>query len=330
MSDRTPRADRNDKNLIINGGMDFFQRSNPAVGEAMTGSGTLEYIAPDRFRVASDGAADNGTVKRNTSSPDSKTKHSLQMTLDADNSTDELIFEQRIEAANIREFVNLKFNLGFQVNSDSATQIELELFTADVEDDFSAQTSFHTETFDITTGSWQAVNFEGITLPSGSERGIAVRVTLTTMSVTGSSENHFITQMNANIGKRGSSSFTLSGRNIAEEFAFCQRYFETSYDLDVEPQTTTSVGSVTGIGNSTSQIICAMRWVVEKRKIPSMTVYSRTGVLNFVTIIETFTEIDVNGYNGQGINGPYIVNDGTIGVIQGEGYQWHYLADAEL
>jgi hypothetical protein len=326
----TPRIDNLSKNLVINGGMDFFQRSDPTAGEAMTGSGTLEYIAPDRFRVASNGAADTGTVERAISSPDTKTKYSLQMTLNADNLTDELIFEQRIEAANIREFAGEKFNFGFQVFSNSATSVELEIFTANIEDDFSAQTSVHTDTTTISTGAWERVTFENIGLSSSASRGVAIRVTLTSMSVTGLSKDHFITQVVASGLTTSLSNFTLAGRNITEEFQSCLRYYEKSLGKGFKPGTDNPQGASFGIAANTSEIVWNKRWAVEKRAIPTVTIYSKAGTVGAVTFTDTFAEIaTLNAAHIGTTQVRYVVRPST-GLVKGNGYLWHYTADAEL
>jgi hypothetical protein len=68
-------------------------------------------------------------------------------------------------------------------------------------------------------------------------------------------------------------------RDIQSELAFCQRYFETSYDLGTPPGTVApspSWGSVTGLASVANTLYVNYPWKVPKRVDPTITFYSPT------------------------------------------------------
>ena len=141
MSNLTPRINRLDRNYLLNSAKDFTQRSNTA--ENLTGS--YEFVTLDRHAYKTAGSF-NGTptVQRVQDSPDGKTKYCSEIIADFADASAELFEAQPIESINARDLVGENVSFSIYVKSGSCTTLELRLYTADVEDDFTAVTSIHT------------------------------------------------------------------------------------------------------------------------------------------------------------------------------------------
>ena len=101
----TPRIDRLDKNYLINGGFDYWQR---ALSSISAGSyPAYDYNAPDRWLNAVDGAGPTSyTLQRVEASPNAKTKYALQLEVDNPNSTEQDYILQRIESVFARQMAD--------------------------------------------------------------------------------------------------------------------------------------------------------------------------------------------------------------------------------
>lgn len=111
--------------------------------------------------------------------------------------------------------------------------------------------------FQTTADAWQTGNFLG---------------TSNQVNTTDAINNEFrLGQIQLEAGK---SATPFRTRSFAQEVALCQRYYEKSYDLDVDPGTVTNIGRelfrtvVTGTGFYT------VKFVTSKRVAPSITIYN--------------------------------------------------------
>jgi len=107
-----------------------------------------------------------------------------------------------------------------------------------------------------------------------------------------------------------------------EELQLCQRYFEKSYDLEIAPGTDSFNGLVTQAYISGSSVSTSVRFLVAKRATPTLTFYTRIGVIN------NWTQPGVGAYAASssfvGHTG-FCVSGGGSGGAQG-----HFIASAEL
>ena len=134
----TARIDLLDRNFLINGAMKYFQRDTGVV--ALTTSAF--YRGLDRFIIKTSGGLAAGNSNRSSGQvpPNGLSEHSLQLDITPTLIGHQVDVQQRIESIFVRPMNNQKVSLSMQVFSESADQIEIELRTADVKDDFSAVT----------------------------------------------------------------------------------------------------------------------------------------------------------------------------------------------
>src|SRR5882724_130973 len=93
----TPRADRQERNLLINGGFATWQRAGATAAVNTTTS--LTYAGPDRWKVMHTGTF-TGTpnVIRDTTIPNNSFPYSLKHTFQRNASAATLTYEQRVES----------------------------------------------------------------------------------------------------------------------------------------------------------------------------------------------------------------------------------------
>lgn len=126
--------------------------------------------------------------------------------------------------------------------------------------------------------------------------------------------------------------FVRAGKNLAEELAMCQRYYEKSYSVDVAPGTNDLVGMKGAVATATGRLGPGVQFVTTKRAVPTITLYSQNGTNSKVTALGGANAGGgVVGTSGE--NGPSgsisITSDGT-GFTAGSFYYYHFAADSEL
>jgi hypothetical protein len=130
-----------------------------------------------------------------------------------------------------------------------------------------------------------------------------------------------------------------SPRPTAEELALCQRYYEKSYDLDVKPGTSTSIGAefsqiFNGSSGTTNILSCpTMTYKTTKRIATKPTIYSIDGVVNcFAEVNTSMTWIGDRSATGTDYSGQRASQiNGASGVLTvGNLARWHWTVDAEL
>ena len=128
----------------------------------------------------------------------------------------------------------------------------------------------------------------------------------------------------------GTSATSFESRSFAEELALCQRYFEKSYDTDINPATAIFEGMVisysTGNTSADHIINIPVRFAVTKRETPTIAVYTYAGTIAKVDMASG--EVTGSG-NEAGMTGFYLVGtNGAASVIRK--LYAHFTADAEL
>lgn len=287
-----PRIDKLDKNYIINGNFDFWQR---ATGSTFSGTGgpISGYAWADRFQfsVQSTNNRANRAVNRSTDVPtfaESGFRSTYSMEYSQTSAltlvgTDYLTWcQQLIEGIFYRNLHGKTITLSFWFKSTLAGQ-----YPAGFRNNLGNRSYVTLFTYDV-ANVWQKIY---ITLPTDSsgtwEFGSAtgMRVDIASDSVSGSiyeapslntwsTGNYFSTssgvqvQSQTNItikvaqlqlveGDIQTESFSMAGRDYADEFNLCQRYYEIT---GVGAETSLASGSQSGIGFAP--------WRVVKRATP--------------------------------------------------------------
>lgn len=125
--------------------------------------------------------------------------------------------------------------------------------------------------------------------------------------------------------------FRRAGRSVGEELSLCQRYYEKSYNVDVDPGTVTTNG-FTEFRISTALSNADMGWTVfykqPKRSLVSVTTYSyATGASNVIRLAsgaDRTSYIVGNGFNS------FCIGYNDVSVTTGLLFGCHWTADAEL
>lgn len=232
----TPRIDRLEKNYLINGGMDYFQRSETAsFTVADVGGGT--FITADRWSLRRQGSWNVLPLsQRSQTRPTEKVLYSNSITGDPANSSSSLSHFQPIESMFARELAGEVVSFSAWVRSESARDARFILDVPDTQDDYSSSSVAYdvTQAEVLTIGDWTLVKFEDISVPLTATRGLRAALLVTNMSVTGSSVEHNVTQLMLNRGPRALD-FQRAGLNVIQEEILCQRYYEKSYRRGVRP-----------------------------------------------------------------------------------------------
>ena len=115
----------------------------------------------------------------------------------------------------------------------------------------------------------------------------------------------------------------------AEELIRCQRYYEKSYNLDVEPGSSSIFGACTGTAAST-EAVSGCRFSVAKRVAPTVSIYSTLGALGAVNPLGGGSNVGGgNSANLIGTTGFGRIDD-TSAFTAASVYRFHYTADADF
>jgi len=345
----TPRIDRLERNNIINGNFDFWQRGASFV--------TASGYTSDRFQVteASGGSVD---VTRNTDVPTVaesgfQSRYSFRVDVnvaDVSIGNEGVYISQRIEGNNYQSIHAKKAVLSFWVKSNKTGQYSC---------------AFRNQAFDRSyvspytinvTDTWEKKEI-ALTLDSAGtwlfDNTIGIRVAFSlmagpTFNTPDANKNQWInanatgldsdvnfmdnaanyiqfSQVMLNEGEVAGA-FSRSGRTIQEELANCQRYYEKSYDLDTVPGTATSVGRLAhirsnGLGGQT------IYYKVRKRVAANTTtLWTQGGVINNWFDVNSSVNRSVSVSN----SGQWAmeISVGTAAALSG--LIGHFTADAEL
>lgn len=265
----TPRIDKLDKNYIINGGYDYSQR---ALTASLGAINTPAYISLDRFITDHTEVLTSGTFDRVIDSPNSLTKYCGKFTINTATSTNVIKKGQRIESIFSRDLVSKETSYSLYYKTDSCQQINFKIFTADIEDDFTAKTLAYSKTIIITADNvWHRLDVDGIPAIAGVERGCEVSIEASNWGTLNANTSISFAQDKFSIS-RVAQDFSYSGRDAVEELGLCQRYYE--------------VNSVRRIGSNgggfTGNAYTNWTFVTEKRTIPIASLVASTGAISDV------------------------------------------------
>jgi hypothetical protein len=336
------------QNKIINGAFDFWQR-----GTSFAAATAFQYY-PDRWRYAKNGTMVH-TIARSTDVPsDSSSQYSLlvdcttaQASLGAGNYS---LFEHKIEGNFLRSFKDKKMVLKFKVKATKIGTYSVGFTNAAanrslvLEYPVAQSDTWETKTLRFqhdSTGTWNYDTSMGLSiiwnLANGGTVGTSTIGTWTNSGSFASSNqvnavdnvaNNFqlsdVCLVEDNEGATREPDFVYAGRDYFEELQLCQRYYEKSYNLDVNPGTVTSVGVVYEVTGASGAVFFTCPYV-EKRVTPNVDPYNPiTGVIN---------NARTGGTNSAATTPQVSTNSAIIqssSGAAGSNCLVHFVADAEL
>jgi len=300
MSLESNRLARFQKNYLINGNLDFWQRG--------TGGVTSNYYT-DKFRASAAGTMSQTTAK-DTDVPFGDGS-SIKVTANAQYLTpaagDVWGFIQGVEANFIQDLIGEEVTATFYVKANHLATYALSMSNAGFNSDYRSYVAPFTiaatnvwQRVDVTTtlpvGVWDTGSNVGMwflmDLLSGTNgqtatvnQWVASGTQIKRNSTTG--DNFFDTIGNTiKFSKimlyKGKpipdNMFISAGRNYQEELKLCLRYYEKSYDIGDDPGTTTPTGAYV-TDNSKADNARGFNGPVfkeEKAKLPTVTLYNPT------------------------------------------------------
>jgi hypothetical protein len=353
-----PRIDRLERNLVINGGFDFWQR---VAGNTYTNTSAapgVVYTADRFYTYAAGVTAKSYTIARSTDVPTiaqvgSTVGFSYKFTCTAAlafAATDDLApIAYKIEGYDYQRIHGKTFTVSFWVKASVAGIYAANFLGA------SATRSYVTSFVITTAGVWQYVSitvtaestanylftngigleinfgcFEGSvqqtsTLNSwqnGIYKSFASAVNL--LGIAGQSFQ--VTAVSVVEGSSGVSagSFARAGGTIVQEFQFCQRYYEKSVPLETAPSTIFTNGRLHFDYSPLATWGSAVSYKVSKRAVPTVVLWNPdtggTGVQVAAGTIPAASRFtDVNYFEA-------FYSAGTTYAY----VAFHYSADAEL
>lgn len=355
MVGNTPRIDKLDKNYIINGNFDFWQRGTSL---GVTG-GSSSFLA-DRFKFWSSGT-NNISCHRDADVPtlaQSGTKSSYSMKFVnqasiAQGATDYVYYENSIEGTFLRDLIGETCTISFWMKSSVVGDYTVALLN--LGDDW----KYITKATVLVADTWEKKNVTieiGDSVPFILDNSSGMRVAVwlkvgtdyqtTTENIwtdeslgfgvatqanwcATSGNTCYFSQMKLSKGK--AQEFSMAGRDFAEELQLCQRYFEKSSPIDVDVDSGGSDGAVNWQGIATNTYVGGSTdFKVEKRVVPVMLAYNGAGTVNRLSVHNnwagssiTFTSWGLVGRTGFG---KLIATPIAVGTW----YMFQWTADAEL
>ncbi len=339
------------KNYLINSAMDFAQRS-ASFPAAVTGKYNL-----DRYRF-SNSSAGIFTVSQDTDVPTAAEAnfnftYSLRVLATTPDTSiaagDLCAIEQRIEGSNFAEIAQKLTNLSFWVKSSISGIYCASLSNSgddrSVVQEYTINSTntweYKTITFPESpeTGTWDYTNGVGIkvfwTLSAGStfqttagawQNAGSLFATANQVNGINTGADFKITGVMLNEGSVAAP-FERVGKTIEQELSLCQRYYEKSYNIDVDPATITNLGATLFVAaNSGNQEQNQELFKVTKRALPTMFIYSpATGTLGQRRDFSAGADV---ADAGSTISQRIFMSQGSF--VDGRIYGIHYAADAEL
>lgn len=250
------------RNVIINGSMQIDQR-NVGNAQTITAAAALAYTV-DRWYAYCTGANVTGQRVAGTS----PNAYNYRFTGAA--SVTKIGFAQRIESANCQHLANNVATLSVDLANSLLTTVTWVAYYANSENAFGTlasptKTQIATGTFtvDSTVKRYNA----NISIPSAATTGIEIEFSVAAQT----SGTWTIGRVQLEAGYYAT---PFEIKPIQDIVTLCQRYYEKSYNLAVNPATVTDVGQLTwwGVNSTTSQFTGNFR--TSKRVTPTITIYS--------------------------------------------------------
>lgn len=344
------------RNAIINGDFNIWQR-----GTSFAAIATNIYSA-DRWVYNKSGVAVH-TVSRSTDIPtvaQAGRLYNYSILIDCttvDSSiaaSDYVVIEQRLEGYNWLPLAQRTITLSFWVKATKTGTYCVSLKNSGQDRSYIAEYTVST------TATWEYKTvFITASPPAGTwdyATGIGVYVTFvlscgSTFQITPNSwqtGNYLSTSNQVNATDNTSNDFRLCGVqlepggsatifeqiSIHQELSICQRYFEKSYEVNVDPSSASGVGemfSYLGSALGNAQGLTYFNFKVIKRTIPTITWYSPVTGTAARARVDGTTDFAVTTHNITSSKIGSLLNSsgGSVGGANSQ-YEYHWTANAEL
>ena len=203
-----PRLDRLDKNLLINGQLNIWQR-----GTSYSGVSASNYLA-DRFRYIN-----ATTVSRQSDVPVPELNYSIEV---GNSSASFPGMFQRVEATFSRGLVGKTLTLWFYAKRIAGTSsLKCEIITPNAVNDYAGVTTTYTNTFATYDGTWRLYKYEFEVTANMDTRGFEVRI----YNDNASAATFRMARLMVVVGEFAEDDIEFPRRSFGEELQFCQRYF---------------------------------------------------------------------------------------------------------
>lgn len=329
------------QNLIINGGFDFWQR-----GASITTS-ARGYTA-DRFLAFRGGGLGNITVSQQNSDVESSVPNCARIqrpngdaNTGAVDANGAMFFGSVLESVTSRGLRGKKSTLSFSIRKGSGSNSDNMLVKVmsgtGVDEPGQGSSAFTgesvvvnvTESITSVSSSFTRYTYT-FDVPSNSNQ-LQFYVSFSTNGTAGTDDYIEIKEVQLNEGAQAPQDFQRSGRTLAGELQLCQRYYEKSYNVDIDPGSASNDGIITSVLTTNSNRLCGHQFSVTKRVNPSYTVYNRTsGAVNNVNILDN-AGLNYNvGFFGVGQTGVGQLNITSGSPSNTQRFAYHFTADSEL
>lgn len=298
-------------NILINGGLDFWQRGTNFSG--------YTYGA-DRWL----GGAGATTYAKGVGSPSARTVAHARIA-----GSGFLNIAQRIESANTRMLDGQQVTISFKARHPAGTDpFYVQVVYPTIPDNYGVSNVMVSyQPLGVgSTSAWQTFPYTFEVSSAMASNGFQVAIG----NFSAGANTYEIGEVMLNEGSVALP-FRRAGNSIAEELAICQRYYEKSYNIEDKP------GTLTHLGIREANIIPAIfvetgfPFLVRKRVIPLMQIYDPTtgagnALFNWRNTV-TYTGVATGaGYTGETGFRIYSVT----GLPAGAAIAFHFTADAEL
>jgi hypothetical protein len=355
----TPRIDKLERNYIINGGFDFWQRFAGNINTVNTATPIATYTA-DRWSSNTGGSTvKQFSVQRSTDVPIVGLQYSCQVTSNTAHSfiASDVIspIQYRMEGYDYRNLIGKDVVVSFWAKCSITGLHTFGILAANF-------TKTYTTTFNVTTANtWQhfqiPVTLESNTSGYNLTNGTGIQIfffgvggTSTTnvsngsfnagnfgaaagvvnwMSTNGATAKVAGVMLTEGTSQPNNASFhRAGGTSLSNELMMCQRYYEKSYDVDTIPGTVTDIGNTTWRKGSEASTLWrfSVEYKVSKRASSTVISYSNrtggSGVVDIGNSITAAASIMQNGHSNFSIEANGSVGNAHINA--------HWTADAEL
>jgi hypothetical protein len=291
-ADYIPTDEKGNKNKIINGNFNIWQRGTSFDSTTTPANSDDTYLA-DRWILLSDGNDAVDVTKQTGGGVDGETPY---IRMDVETVSKKFGILQVIENVNCQKLIGNAVSLSFEAKVSDATKLSdiravvlawdstADTVTSDVISAWGAEgvnptlvanwTAENTAADLSVLTSWARYEIENISIDTASTTNIAVLIyenDVATNDTAGSLLE--ITNVQLEIGDEGT---PFEDRSFQEELALCQRYYEKSYLQADAPGTTSTAAGHLRIYASGFTRHCAnyLHFNTLKRAIPTMTIYS--------------------------------------------------------
>lgn len=353
----TPRIDKLEPNIVINGAMEIAQRGDSAL---LSNAYTL-----DRFYVNNLNVSMTTLVDQDITVPSgevfSSSLRAYNTTTGSLTADSNVGIRYRVEGYDVLSIWKKAFTLGFWARSSVAATYWVSLKS-------DGATHSYVRSYDLEADTWTFITMEFPQLSSAPgthdrDNGIGLEINwsiadgdnLKTSTLnswhagdfnrgTGPSNSAWLTSGNeffltgvvlfpGEFEGVDNLPFVRSGRNFQEELARAQRYYEKSYTLSTVPGSITTAGSTIHrlSGDLSSAVIKTHSFNVAKRAVvPSLFIYSTaTGTVG--SIRDLTGAADRAGATGINISEQgFSTNYNGVNITDQSFLAWHWAADAEL